>query len=158
MVRGLCVLVAVTLCFSVSAFAEGWSIHRVDNGVSVSVDGKNWQLVRPGQAVADQSWIKTGPRGRVILARGNERIVYRANTLAAISMSGKSDEKTLLTQRTGSILLSVQKRRRAHTSVVTPHLAAVVKGTVFEVTVDSAESEVRVDQGVVEIEAEDFDR
>ncbi len=104
-----------------------------------------------GDAVPNAYWVRTGPRARVLLAKGTERIMYRENTLAAISVSQPTGQKTKVMQRRGSILLSVEKRRRQHTSVVTPHLAAVVKGTVFEVTVRQSASQVRVDRGLVEV-------
>ncbi|WP_299508642.1 hypothetical protein, partial [uncultured Roseobacter sp.] len=41
------------------------------------------------------------------------------------------------------------------TSVVTPHLAAVIKGTVLEVTTNQQSASVRVDKGVVEVRSDE---
>ena len=133
------------------AYASEWVVERATKNVSVSADGTAWRDVTAGDAIPNAVWVRTGPRSRVILATGSERIMYRENTLAAISVSQPTGKKTKVTQKRGSILLSVKKRRTQHTSVVTPHLAAVVKGTVFEVTVGRTQSRVHVDQGPVEV-------
>ncbi len=140
-----------SILFSGLAHASEWLVERATKNVSVSADGSSWRPIQAGAAVPNAYWVRTGPRARVILANGRERIMYRENTVAAVSVSQPSGQKTKVTQRRGSILLSVEKRRRQHTSVVTPHLAAVVKGTVFEVTVRRSRSDVRVDRGLVEV-------
>lgn len=131
--------------------AAEWLVERVSGTVAVSSDGGTWRAVRSGQAIPNAHWIRTGPKARVLLSKGNERIMFRENTTAAISVSQPSGQKTKISQRHGSILVSAQKRRKQHLSVVTPHLAAVVKGTVFEVTVSRNQSAVRVDEGRVRV-------
>ncbi|MFQ6547004.1 FecR domain-containing protein [Aestuariibius sp. 2305UL40-4] len=143
-------LIASTL----AAAAQDWTLERAAGDVRISTDGRSWSQISTGAVLENGSWIRTGPRSRVILARGDERIVYRADTLAAISTSEPTGQRTRVTQQRGSIFLSVETRRRKHTSVVTPHLAAVVKGTVFEVSTDRAASTVRVDRGRVEVRDE----
>jgi len=131
-------LVVFTLFFTLAsgvAHATGWLVERTTSNVQMSADGKTWQRVAVGLRVQDSYMIRTGPRARVVLAKGAERILYRGNTLAAISEP--SARRTQITQQRGSILLSVSKSGRQQTTVRTPHLAAVVKGTVFEVTVGS---------------------
>ncbi len=134
-----------------AASASDWIIERTTRDVSVSTDGRTWVTATAGQTIPNAAWVRTGTRGRLVLAKGSERILYRENTLAAIAVSEPTGQKTRVTQRKGSILLDVERRRTQHTSVVTPHLAAVVKGTVFEVTVAQDGSSVRVDEGVVAV-------
>ena len=140
----------VVLTLTTAAAADRWTVLQTANRAFISTDGATWLPLRAGQEWPSGAWLRTGPRGRAILAKGRERIVYRANSLAALSQS-KSGKKSKVTHRRGSLLLSVETRRRKHTSVVTPHLAAVVKGTIFEVTVSARQSRVRVDQGVVSV-------
>ncbi len=149
-IRGFLVL-SFLLLFSGVAQASQWIVERATKGVAMSADGSSWSTVRAGDAVPNSYWLRTGPKARVLLAKGAERIIYRENTLAAISVSEPSGRKTKVTQSRGSVLLSVEKRRTQHTSVVTPHLAAVVKGTVFEVTASREHSSVRVDRGLVAV-------
>ena len=137
--------------FSSAASAAEWIVERATKNVSVSADGSSWRSVQVGDSIPNANWVRTGPRARVMLSKGSERIMYRENTLAAISVSQPAAKKTKVTQMRGSVLLTVNKRRKQHTSVVTPHLAAVVKGTVFEVSVGRVRSDVRVDSGLVEV-------
>jgi FecR-like protein len=58
---------------------------------------------------------------------------------------------TTILQQAGSILLEVEKRNVQHFQVETPYLAAVVKGTQFRVTVNSASSSVEVLRGQVQV-------
>jgi hypothetical protein len=148
--RGLLFFLLFTL-FAGPLSAAEWLVERATKNVSVSADGSSWRPVEAGDAIPNAYWVRTGPQARVLLSKGTERIMYRENTLAAVSVSQPRGIKTNVTQRRGSILLAVNKRRSQHTSVVTPHLAAVVKGTVFEVTVGQAQSNVRVDRGLVEV-------
>ena len=73
------------LVAALPASAEGWSVFRVANSVQMSTDGKTWTSVSAGASLPNAAWVRTGPRGRVILARGEERIIYRGNTLAAFA-------------------------------------------------------------------------
>ena len=137
-----------------AAEASGWIAERVGSGARYAVDGKTWIEIKTGEEVPNASWISTGPRGRLMLSRGEERILFKPNTLAAISTWRDRGMRTKLTQRSGAILLDVETRNRKHTSVVTPDLAAVVKGTIFEVIMDDEGTSVRVNQGVVEVRNE----
>ena len=147
--------VALFIVFSTAVQASEWVVERATQGVSVSADGKTWRSLQTGDSITNGHWVRTGTRARAILAKGSERIVFRGDTFAAVSVSQPSGKKTRITQQKGSILLSVKKRRTQHTSVVTPHLAAVVKGTVFEVSVSRSNSSVRVDEGKVEVSGGD---
>jgi hypothetical protein len=53
----------------------------------------------------------------------------------------------------GQANLTVQKKSRAHFSVETPYLVAVVKGTKFKVAVTSSFAEVAVQEGRVQVKA-----
>jgi len=137
--------------FTGAASASEWVVERATKNVSVSFDGSSWQDVQTGDVIPNAYWVRTGPRARVLLSKGSERIMYREGTLAAINVSQPKGKKTKVTQKRGSILLAVKKRSTQHTSVVTPHLAAVVKGTVFEVAVGRKQTKVRVDRGLVAV-------
>ncbi|MFK7762932.1 MAG: hypothetical protein AB8B62_06695 [Roseobacter sp.] len=153
MISRLIFVVFLLFTCTASAMAEGWVMQRVDGDVRVSVDGKTWSRAKSGDQLASGTWIKTGNRGRAILGRGAERIVYRPKTLAAISVSQPTGQTTQVTHQKGSVFLSVTTKKNKRTSVVTPHLAAVIKGTVLEVTTTAESASVRVDKGLVEVQS-----
>lgn len=146
-----CLLIA---CFSAASAAadEAWVAARATDQVSYTLDNKTWSPLRKGMVVPNKAWISTGSRGRLQLVRGTESIAFHPNTLASVVTrgSGKS-RKTEVNQHVGQIVLEIEKRQKPHTTVQTPFLAAVVKGTQFTVEVGAANAAVSVDRGVVEV-------
>ena len=63
----------------------------------------------------------------------------------------KDGMTTTVTQQAGTILLEVERQNVKHFEVDTPYLAAVVKGTQFQVTVDGVGSHATVLRGQVEV-------
>ncbi len=116
-------------CFA--ANAEGWSIQHTTSGVLTSTDGQTWTAASIGLTLPGGSWIRTGPRGRLVLSRGAERIMLRADTLAVISASLLPDEKPRVARRGGWLLFSAESNKRGGRRVATPHLASVVEGVIF---------------------------
>ena len=138
----------VSLQLATAATAE-WMVERVSSSVWASQDGTNWRDVEVGESFSSETWIQTGERGQVIFARGVERIVFRPMTIATLESSGN---RTDVGPIGGSVLLSIDPNRGGRTVVTTPHLAAVVLGTVLEVSTSEETSSVRVDVGRVRVE------
>ena len=95
--------------------------------------------------------IRTGSNGRVLLVRGEERIVISPNSEIGIPAVSQDGLPTTITQKAGSISLEVEKRNVQHFEVETPYLAAVVKGTQFRVSVDGRGAKVDVTRGQVQV-------
>ncbi|WP_077549041.1 FecR domain-containing protein, partial [Pseudorhizobium flavum] len=151
--RFITFIVFVMLCMSSAhALASEWIVSRTTKQVSFTVDKKNWVPVVGGMTIPNKSWISTGPRGRVELERGVEKVSFGPKTLAAIfTESGLFSRKTQVVQQKGEIALNIEKRSRPHTYVHTPFLAAVVKGTTFTVTVTEKAASVSVAEGLVQV-------
>jgi len=152
-------IIAAVLCFavtfvsaSVSAANEAWTAARATDQVRYTLDKETWLPLRKGMAVPNKAWISTGPRGRLQLVRGTESIAFQSNTLASITTRGSNQSrKTEVVQQVGEISLEIEKRRRPHTTVQTPFLAAVVKGTRFSVKVGKTGAAVSVNRGLVQV-------
>ncbi|HEX2147318.1 MAG TPA: FecR domain-containing protein, partial [Pseudorhizobium sp.] len=138
------VIFTVVLVFAsaVAASAQDWIVTRTTTHVRFTVDKQNWNPVQQGMTIPNKAWIFTGSRGRAVLGRGEESITVHPGTLASVSTSGFFTRKTEVYQQTGKLVLDVEKRSRPHTYVQTPFLAAVVKGTKFEVTVTAKSATV----------------
>lgn len=145
-------LVFACLSVSVAAAAEDWVAARATSEVSYTTDKETWVPLRKGMAVPNKAWISTGPRGRLQLVRGAESIAFQPNTLASIITRGSTvNRKTEVVQQVGEISLEIEKRQKPHTTVQTPFLAAVVKGTRFTVQVGKRDAAVAVDRGLVQV-------
>ncbi|WP_395517472.1 FecR domain-containing protein [Pseudorhizobium flavum] len=151
--RSISIVAVLMLCFSAaSSLASEWVVSRTTQQVSFTVDKKTWVPVIGGMTIPNKSWISTGPRGRVQLERGVEKVSFDPKTLAAIiTENGLFSRKTEVVQQNGEITLNIEKRSRPHTYIHTPFLAAVVKGTTFTVTVTERDASVAVDEGLVQV-------
>jgi hypothetical protein len=147
----ICLFVACLSAAPAAANGE-WTAARATDQVRYTLDNKTWLALRKGMLVPNKAWISTGARGRLQLVRGTESIAFQPNTLASVVTRGTDqNRKTEVNQQVGEIVLEIEKRQKPHTTVQTPFLAAVVKGTQFTVTVGEANAAVAVDQGVVEV-------
>ncbi|MBX4926475.1 FecR domain-containing protein [Rhizobium binae] len=145
------VVAMILLPTAVFAAADDWRVVKTTDQVKYTVDRTNWQDLRAGEVVPNRAWVSTGPRGRVQLARGVESVTFQPNTLAAITTDESAAMKTQIYQQLGSLDIEIEKRSQPHAAVQTPYLAAVVKGTIFHVTVDKTRASVSVDRGLVQV-------
>lgn len=143
-------LYLVVSSFSVS-FAADWKVVRLNHPAEISANGVNWEPLGKGMIIGDKAWIRTGIRGRAMLRRDKETILYRANTQARLVQNRRSSRNTEMLQTSGRLLLDVETRPHKHTTVKTPYLSVAVKGTRFQVFVGSNRAKVSVERGIVEV-------
>ena len=131
-----------------------WQIVEVSGEILIrSADGR----VTPASTtmqVREGDVVSTVGNGRAVLVRNDETIIVAPGSEVAIP---KQDPGwgTVILQNLGSSLFKVHKGPNPHFKVVTPFLAAIVKGTTFAVSVESAASVVHVVEGGVQVELSD---
>lgn len=146
----LAVFVAI-LALAMPAFADGeWRVGKVSGEVWFTVPGVQTVALGGDAVLKPGDTVRTGQDGRVLLLRGAQSILVSPNSTISLSEDATAARTTVL-QQAGSILVEVDKRGHQHFEVATPHLAAVVKGTRFDVVVDDFGSRVGVEQGEVEV-------
>lgn len=133
---------------SLAVGGEAWRVERASGEVWVLSQGAQQVALSNDTRLDDGDTIQTGPNGRVLLSKGGESILVAPNSIIELLDRSRS---TTVRQRAGSVLLKIQNRGSGEVRVVTPDLAAVVKGTEFRVTVGQAVSQVDVSQGIVEV-------
>ena len=152
LIRNLLILAAIFFTGVTSALAEEWLVEKANQQVQYTTDKQTWQPVKAGMNIPNKAWISTGPRGRAVLTRGVETIAVQPQTLAAIiTTESLFSRKTEVVQQHGKLALDIEKRSSPHTYVHTPFLAAVVKGTSFDVTVTEKDASVSVERGLVQV-------
>lgn len=145
-------LAILALCTSLPATAaEGtqWTLMQRIGEVWITSEQFEPIALKPNDLVPEKSVIVTGAKGRAILARGGEQIVMQPNTRLVIPES--KDHTTRLGQTRGSALFKVDRKTLPHFQVDTPFMAAVVKGTIFTVTVTGEDAKVEVNEGAVSV-------
>ena len=145
-------------CVGSHALADdaAWRVSKSSGEVWVSTSGVQPVSLTDDAVLNPGDSIRTGRNGRVLLERGQEKILIAPNSVVGVpakASQGSTNQgsTTTIIQRSGSILIEVEKRSDQHFEVETPYLAAVVKGTQFRVSVGQGESYVNVLRGQVEV-------
>jgi FecR protein len=148
---GLLLAVLVMICAGAEAIAQdsAWRVSKSSGDVWITTSGAQPAALTSDTILKPGDMVRTGPNGRVLLARGAETILISPNSVIGIRDGNGSS--TTIVHQAGSILLDIEKRNVPHFEVLTPYLAAVVKGTQFRVTVGNDGSHVDVVRGQVEV-------
>lgn len=147
-------LIIVTLACAFMPAAQArplgdWKVVQGTGDVVILVDGVQKVAIDPNAALPEGTIIATGKNGRAVVRRGDEQIVVQPQT--RLKLTNGSPTATRFLQSTGSALYHIGKKRTPHFQVDTPYLAAIVKGTVFTVSVDGSHADVAVTEGAVEV-------
>jgi hypothetical protein len=140
---------AATL-LSTTALAQDWVINKVSGKVSVGAAGSPARALAAGMSVSQGSTITTGANARAMLVRGSETLVVGPNSAIAIQ-PGQGGLTTTVLQKSGQLTVDVETKQAPHFSVETPFMAAVVKGTKFDVRVSARDASVAVQRGRVQV-------
>jgi FecR protein len=152
-----CLRVALAITFSglllaplAHAAPKAWQISEVTGEVTLESEGVALAAER-GATLKGGDTVTTGTGGRAVVVRGGEYVIVSPKSRIRIAQPDEADQKTQIFQSLGSALFKVEKKESWDFGVKTPYLAAVVKGTTFNVTVTDAGSTVQVTEGKVEV-------
>ncbi len=145
-------IVIAALLSSTAAYAgtPGWQVSEISGNVTVARQGVV-KIAQRKTTLVPGDVIKTGPKGRAVLARGGEYLVVSPATHIEIAEPAKSGKVTQIIEYLGNVLFRIDKKATPHFGVKTPYMAAVVKGTTFSVSVSPEGSAVQVTEGAVEV-------
>lgn len=133
-------------------FADDWVALKLRGKVLELVDGA-WQPVGRGDAVPETHVVRTLGNARVLFQRGSETIELGPDTQVQIFQRAR-DKFTTVKQYFGEVTVEADVEKVRHFAVETPHLVAVVKGTIFTVRSDDKSASVEVKRGAVAVESE----
>ena len=129
--------------------AEFWTATKLRGIVEQQIDGQ-WQPLARGDVVPDARAIRSSSNGRVEFQRGQETVDLGPGTEIQIH-DRPGQQYTVVSESIGTVSVEADVRNVNHFEVDTPFLAAVVKGTVFEVTTGAASATVSVSRGRVAV-------
>tara|TARA_R110002110_G_scaffold415612_3_gene651906 strand:+ start:107723 stop:108862 length:1140 start_codon:yes stop_codon:yes gene_type:complete len=152
---GAAAAVMMTATFGSQATAASsdapWKIQDVSGEARFLDQEKGAQAASAGTIMDAGDRVKTGADGRVVIARGEERITVSPSSEMGLPVENTGPYSTRILQNLGTILLKVQKQPNQHFEVQTPYMAAVVKGTTFTVSVGNKGAAVHVVEGAVQV-------
>jgi hypothetical protein len=147
-----------------AAAQTGWHVSEASGDVRVAVDGQTRPVTR-GMLLASGAVVASNPGGRAVLVNGRDYVILSpgsrvrlpgAPALVIPASGGRTmAAMTQVVSEAGTALYRIEHRATPHFRVQTPYLAAVVKGTVFSVTVNRTGASVQVTQGAVEVSTVD---
>ncbi|MDH3195808.1 MAG: FecR family protein [Hyphomicrobiales bacterium] len=140
-------ILALPLLTATTQAAEWW-IERMSGNVQIH-DGVSWAALDEDRALNAGDSIWTGRNGRILLMNDQGSVLLAPRSLVKIPAQALPRNFSVLFQTHGKVAAEVDKRRTRHFSVQTPYLAAVVKGTEFDVEIKRKQTRVAVREGLV---------
>lgn len=139
---------------STAAFSPdtSWVITSIAGDAKVrSLDASDVEA-RSGTQLAEGMTVTTGDAGRVVLTRGGDTITVSPNSAFNIGPDNGDASSPNILQTLGTLLFSIDSSAGPRNfKVHTPYLAAVIKGTVFSVSVTPDGSALHVTEGLVQV-------
>ena len=149
------VIAAAWLAVSGTARADErtWTVKEVTGTARIQHGGAGWAALKVGDSVQPGSKVETTADARLALARPGDSIDVAGNSRFEVpsAVDPKAKAPAHILQTVGTLLFKITTRPDHPFGVKTPYLAAVIKGTVFTVSVKGSESELHVTKGAVEV-------
>lgn len=136
--------------FASASSAADWKVTQMSGQVYVQ-QGSSVQLasLSAGLVLREGATVVTKKNGRALLVRGEQTMIVAPNS--TVTLPGGSSAFTRVVEKLGQVEYNVDHRKVRHFEVETPYLAALVKGTRFQVRVLKNGASVTVLRGVVEV-------
>lgn len=137
------------MCVSLIFMARPqWTVVEYSGDVRINSEtwSKNGNARIGSKAPSEMS---VGDKGYLVIEKGNQRIILRDNTKVTIEENDNGGF-TVIRQDGGSATYNVDTKKIPHFRVETENVAAVVKGTVFDVNASTELHSVVVREGIVE--------
>ena len=135
---------------SALANAPEWEVRDATGQVHI-LNGSDRIEASRGATLGPGASVETGAEGRAVLARGSEVVFVSPQTRLTVPTAEQARGLVRIIQDLGRATYMIARKAQSHFAVGTPLLAAVVKGSVFTVAVDSARVSVSVREGQVEV-------
>src|SRR4051794_18152975 len=146
-------LIPALLAMSANAHAAGetvWKVSEVTGDVRV-LDGGHGRAALKGSLLASGAVVAAGPGARAVLVHDKDFVIVSPNSRVRIAPAEQQKGIFQIIADYGTALFRIEHKQTPHFGVQTPYLAAVVKGTVFSVTVGDTGASVQVTQGAVDV-------
>ena len=85
-----------------------WSVSKSTGEVWVTTTGAQKASLAREENLKPGDAIRTGPNGRVLLARGEESMLIAPNSVISVPAEAKDGMQTTILQQAGSIVLEVE--------------------------------------------------
>jgi hypothetical protein len=133
-----------------AADAPVWKVSEVTGDVKVVEAGHSRAAVK-GALLSSGSLVDAGANARAVLVHDKDFVIVSPNSRLRIAPPEQQKGIFQVIAEFGTSLFTIEHKDVPHFGVRTPYLAAVVKGTVFSVTVTASGASVQVTRGAVDV-------
>jgi hypothetical protein len=131
--------------------AANWVVLDATGTTAWRAQGESrWRQFTLGEVLPLGCEIETGPDGEVTLVAGGDQLIVAPQGHLIVPLASPGEDRRLRHER-GRILVHIESRQNRDVRVNTPLLSLGIKGTNFEVEVDSEQNSVVVHDGEVEV-------
>jgi hypothetical protein len=152
---GILLLLTAVLLFAdgrSAAAAEGWLVREQSGTLQYRLpETSDWSPAPPGLELQPGTTVRAGSGQPAVLTRAQSSVVIRAGTELTLPPTGTET----VVQWLGSVRYQVDPGSVPGFFVETRYLVIGIKGTIFDVLVSGAGTEVRVSEGLVEVATPD---
>jgi len=135
--------------------AASWVVLDVNGTAAWRVQGeRRWRAFELGEVLPPGCEIETGPDGEIMLAAGGDQLIVAPHGRLILPQAAPGQDRRLRHER-GRIRVHIESRDGRDVRVNTPLLSLGIKGTTFEVEVDSEQNSVVVHDGEVQVTTPD---
>jgi hypothetical protein len=138
------------------AQAPAWHVSEVSGDVRIVENGRAHPAAR-GALVPAGATVITAAGARAVIVRAHDYVVVSPSSRVRVPTFQQQGGSGLfqIIADAGTTLFRIEHQATPHFGVQTPYLAAVVKGTVFTVTVGERAATVQVTEGAVQVSTVD---
>jgi hypothetical protein len=147
-------IVALAALFAAPAMAQNagqWVVDQISGQVRERGQDGAWHSLATGAALEEGNAVETGGDGKLVLMHGKDVVTVAPNSSFQVPANAGPALGPSLLQTLGTLMFRVEHAPGRHFEIDAPHLAAVVKGTVFTVTASPTADSVHVAEGAVEV-------
>jgi hypothetical protein len=148
----------IALLFATSALAQApaWHVSEVSGDVRIVENGRAHPAAR-GALVPAGATVTTAAGARAVIVRAHDYVIVSPASQVRVPTTQQQGGSGLfqMIADAGTALFRIEHQATPHFGVRTPYLAAVVKGTVFTVTVGERTATVQVTEGAVQVSTVD---
>jgi hypothetical protein len=130
---------------------DAWRLLEVSGTVRVQQGEAPWQAAQSGMTIREGDGLETGADGRALLKSGGDTVTVSPDSRFVVPAQSAGGLGANIIQKLGTLLFKIERTPDRRFAVDTPHLAAVVKGTVFSVTVRPDGGALQVTEGAVQV-------
>ena len=132
-----------------------WRVLTLAGHAQARLDDAPFHALAMGDTLPPGTEIVTDAGSQMTIAHGKDRLMVAPATRLQIARPTPGSVWDRLLQSFGSVIYDVEPRKDRTFGVDAPYLAAVVKGTRFQVTVQRDMASVHVERGKVEVASSD---